>query len=237
MAAFDNSIEDLSALLQCPLCGNELQSTFTVQECGHNFCLDCIHPILGRECQCPTCKIPARVGNLLKNPSYDILVACTAKLRAVRQAIFTASEQTASQNGTSSQIHHAEFESGTPIGTVIWTYDCGPTFDHSPPVSSISSSIDMQTFPSLDAALATHRREKAAQPNGIASDQDPDPHPEPLPSRNEDPAHDDTEHDRPENSEPLSTPKRPREQYNGAYISDRSVRIKSEPLPSASGVH
>ena len=58
---------------------------------------------------------------------------------------------------------------GTPLGSVIWTADCGPTFPHSVPLhltsSSLSSSmgssnVDPQTFPSLNAALANHGREK-----------------------------------------------------------------------------
>ncbi|CAO3569750.1 unnamed protein product [Mortierella alpina] len=177
-------------------------------------------------------QIPARVGNLLKNPSYDILVACTTKLRAVRQARSTAAPgQSSTQHSSSSEIYHAELESGTPIGTVIWTYDCGPTFDHSTPASSLSSGVDVQTLPSLDSALATHRREKAARPKVATSGQDADPEQEPQPLRdrnNDPPAHDDFEHERCENPDPSSTPKRPREQYNGA-LSDRSVKIKFEP--------
>lgn len=58
---------------------------------------------------------------------------------------------------------------GTPLGSVIWTADCGPTFPHSEPLhlyspspssSMRSSNVDLQTFPSVNAALANHGREK-----------------------------------------------------------------------------
>ncbi|KAI8598171.1 hypothetical protein EDD21DRAFT_195356 [Dissophora ornata] len=155
MATFEQTLEGVSNLLRCPLCENELQSTFTVKECGHHFCQKCIYPELGTSCKCPTCSIPARVGNLLRNPSYDILVACTTKLRALYLA------QT--REGTPELPRGMDEVSGTPIGSIVWTYDCGPTFPNSGPLSSWSSNTEMQTFPSLNTAMASHGRDRAVR--------------------------------------------------------------------------
>ncbi|KAF9105275.1 BRCA1-associated RING domain protein 1 [Mortierella sp. GBA35] len=156
MAPFDDALERMEGLLRCPLCSDELQLTFTVKECGHHFCQKCIYPVLGTLCVCPTCSIPARVGNLVKNPSYDILVACVTKLRALRLAQDTNKAQYSQRR--SSQDNEQDTEAGTPIGSPIWTYDCGPTFPNSDRFSSLSN-VEAQTFPSVDAAMTIHRRE------------------------------------------------------------------------------
>ena len=50
-----------------------------------SFISTCVYSKLGSTCRCPTCHLPARVGNLLKNPTYDILVACVSKLVDLRR--------------------------------------------------------------------------------------------------------------------------------------------------------
>ncbi|KAG0288095.1 BRCA1-associated RING domain protein 1 [Linnemannia gamsii] len=140
---------------------DELHSTYTVKECGHHFCQKCIYPVLGTDCVCPTCDIPARVGNLVKNPSYDILVACVTKLRNIRLAQDSNEEQDTRET-SSSQDRDRDLEQGTFIGTPIWTYDCGPTFPNIDHFSTLSN-VEAQTFPSIDAAMTMHRREREIQ--------------------------------------------------------------------------
>ncbi|KAF8943597.1 BRCA1-associated RING domain protein 1 [Haplosporangium gracile] len=122
--------------------------------------LPCIYSVLGTDCVCPTCGIPARVGNLVKNPSYDILVACVTKLRNIRLAQDSSEEQATRER--SSQDRRRDLEQGTFIGSPIWTYDCGPTFPISDHFSSLSN-VEAQTFPSLDTAMTMHRREREIQ--------------------------------------------------------------------------
>ncbi|RUP43763.1 hypothetical protein BC936DRAFT_136760, partial [Jimgerdemannia flammicorona] len=106
MSRFDLAVLQLKKLLLCPLwyathnpfhraCSNHCHNihvaelhnlvakssklftdTCTVSECGHNFCDACIYDKLGHECRCPTCRLPAIVKNLKKNPSHDTLVGC-----------------------------------------------------------------------------------------------------------------------------------------------------------------
>ncbi|KAI1295155.1 BRCA1-associated RING domain protein 1 [Mortierella claussenii] len=136
----------------------------------------CIYDTLGTLCKCPTCGIPARVGNLLKNPSYDILVACTSKMRQMQiqaAAGVGANGESEIEEGASPPLHadddntsetsDRDERSDTPLGSLLWTYDCGPTFPASLPhdaFSSDSSNIELQTFPSLNAALTIHDRER-----------------------------------------------------------------------------
>ncbi|KAF9915244.1 BRCA1-associated RING domain protein 1 [Lobosporangium transversale] len=148
MTSFDDALENFRSLLCCSLCGNELESTVTVKECGHHFCRTCIYNNLGTLCKCPTCGIPARVGNLLRNPSYDILVACASKLRDLHPS---AKQQNNSEAS----------DSGTPVGSLLWTFDCGPTFSNSAPLSLASSEVEAHTFPSLNTILAIHDKERA----------------------------------------------------------------------------
>ncbi|KAF9124450.1 BRCA1-associated RING domain protein 1 [Mortierella sp. 14UC] len=116
----------------------------------------CIYPVLGTDCVCPTCSIPARVGNLVKNPSYDILVACVTKLRNIR-LVQDSNEARGTQTRPSQDRGH-DPEVGTFIGSPIWTYDCGPTFPNPDHLSSIST-VEAPTFPSVDAAMTMHRKE------------------------------------------------------------------------------
>ncbi|KAG0063765.1 BRCA1-associated RING domain protein 1 [Linnemannia elongata] len=160
MAPFDDALERMERLLRCPLCSDELHSTYTVKECGHHFCQKCIYPVLGTDCVCPTCNIPARVGNLVKNPSYDILVACVTKLRNIRLA--QNSNEIQGTQERSSQDRRRDLEQGTFIGSPIWSYDCGPTLPISDHFSSLSNA-EAQTFPSVDAAMTMHRREREIQ--------------------------------------------------------------------------
>ncbi|KAF9144038.1 BRCA1-associated RING domain protein 1 [Mortierella sp. GBA39] len=160
MAPFDDALERMEGLLRCPLCSDELHSTYTVKECGHHFCQKCIYPVLGTDCVCPTCDIPARVGNLVKNPSYDILVACVTKLRNIRLA--QSSNEIQDTQEWSSQDRMRDLEQGTFIGSPIWSYDCGPTLPMSDHFSSLSN-VEAQTFPSVDAAMTMHRRERDIQ--------------------------------------------------------------------------
>ncbi|GJJ71105.1 hypothetical protein EMPS_03455 [Entomortierella parvispora] len=181
MSSVDEALQNMRALLVCRLCGGQLRATVTLQECGHHFCHTCVYSQVGSTCRCPTCHLPARVGNLLKNPTYDILVACASKLVDLRRDVSPAVDDDYSsqpnrprhgkENGDEDRDNMDEdiIEHGTPLGSVIWTADCGPTFPHSEPLhltgSSLSSSmdssnVDPQTFPSLNAALANHGREK-----------------------------------------------------------------------------
>ncbi|KAF9912846.1 hypothetical protein EC991_008712 [Linnemannia zychae] len=156
MAPFDDALERMERLLRCPLCSDELHSTYTVKECGHHFCQKCIYPVLGTDCVCPTCSIPARVGNLVKNPNYDILVACVTKLRNIRLAQDSSEAQGAQAKPLQERDNDPDI--GTFIGSPIWTYDCGPTFPNSDHFSDIST-VEAPTFPSVDTAMTMHRKE------------------------------------------------------------------------------
>ncbi|KAG0250096.1 hypothetical protein BG011_008652 [Mortierella polycephala] len=83
----------------------------------------------------------------------------------------------ASQRQPSLSLHgQGEAEDGTPVGTLLWTFDCGPTFPQSMP-SNTSSHLEIQTFPSLNTAMADHEREKAKRLKNAArsTDQSPEP--------------------------------------------------------------
>ncbi|KAG0277749.1 hypothetical protein BGZ95_005415 [Linnemannia exigua] len=110
-----------------------------------------------------------RVGNLVKNPSYDILVACVTKLRNMRLAQ-DSNEMRDSQTRPSQEKEH-DPEVGTFIGSPIWTYDCGPTFPNSDHLSTLSD-VEAQTFPSVDAAMTMHRREIDLQTKAEADQED-----------------------------------------------------------------
>lgn len=62
----------------------------------------------------------------------------------------------------SSQDKRRDLEQGTFIGSPIWSYDCGPTLPISDHFSSLSN-VEAQTFPSIDAAMTMHRREREVQ--------------------------------------------------------------------------
>ncbi|KAJ1980183.1 BRCA1-associated RING domain protein 1 [Dimargaris verticillata] len=83
MAAFTTALVHLHQLLECPQCKHLYRQAFTVVECGHNFCKDCLYDDLGETGQCPLCRLPARIGNIKRNPSYDTLVECLKALYAL----------------------------------------------------------------------------------------------------------------------------------------------------------
>ncbi|KAF9182793.1 hypothetical protein BGZ51_004447 [Haplosporangium sp. Z 767] len=90
----------------------------------------------------------------------------------MRQEQFAAN---APQRQSSLSPHsQREEEDGTPVGTLLWTFDCGPTFPHSMP-SSTSPHLEMQTFPSLDTAMADHRKERAKRLKSDAQSTDRPP--------------------------------------------------------------
>ncbi|KFH62553.1 hypothetical protein MVEG_11946 [Podila verticillata NRRL 6337] len=134
---------------------------------------DCIYPVLGPTGFCPTCRTKAIVGNMLDLTSYDVLLACIDKLATLRmkQAQGSGSSQapTVSQVPTPSQIppasqapllsQQAPAREETPMGTVIWTYDCGPTLPSPLRLDQLSETSSSASLPSLNTALTTHNRE------------------------------------------------------------------------------
>ncbi|KAI9595408.1 hypothetical protein BDF19DRAFT_441817 [Syncephalis fuscata] len=80
---FTRALSNFERLLQCPICHCLLNKTHTAMECGHNFCAECAEEALGVHCKCPVCNLPARVGNLRKNLSHDVLVTCALKIRSL----------------------------------------------------------------------------------------------------------------------------------------------------------
>ncbi|KAG0344747.1 hypothetical protein BG004_004199 [Podila humilis] len=124
----------------------------------------CIYPLLGRSGSCPTCGTKAIVGNLLDFTSYDVLLSCVDKLATMRMNMTAKGTLKiiikADRIPSSSEKERTRRE-GTPMGTVIWTYDCGPTmpsFNHADR-SDTSSVAEATSMPSVDAALAVHNRE------------------------------------------------------------------------------
>ncbi|KAF9382067.1 BRCA1-associated RING domain protein 1 [Podila verticillata] len=163
----------MRSLLKCSLCQKELKFTQSLRECGHHFCYDCIYPVLGPTGICPTCRTKAIVGNMLDLTSYDVLLACIDKLAALRmnQAQGSGSSQapTISQVPIPSQVplasqapsspQQAPGREETPMGTVIWTYDCGPTLPSPLCLDQLSETSSSASLPSLNTALTTHNRE------------------------------------------------------------------------------
>ncbi|KAF8972851.1 hypothetical protein BGZ46_010015 [Entomortierella lignicola] len=58
-----------------------------------------------------------------------------------------------------SQPNNQEEVNGTPMGSPVWTFDCGPTFSNTLLLSS-SFDVEAETFPSLNTAMITHDRER-----------------------------------------------------------------------------
>ncbi|KAJ1653496.1 BRCA1-associated RING domain protein 1 [Dispira simplex] len=50
---------------------------------------ECITEYLGDRCQCPICQLPARVGNLRHNPSYDTLTECVQAIHGLASSSTT----------------------------------------------------------------------------------------------------------------------------------------------------
>ncbi|KAJ1651227.1 BRCA1-associated RING domain protein 1 [Dispira simplex] len=50
---------------------------------------ECITEYLGDRCHCPICQLPARVGNLRHNPSYDTLTECVQAIYGLASASTT----------------------------------------------------------------------------------------------------------------------------------------------------
>ncbi|RKP09178.1 hypothetical protein THASP1DRAFT_22946 [Thamnocephalis sphaerospora] len=115
------ALSSFERLLKCGICGHLMSETHTVMECGHNFCHICAEERLGADCQCPTCGLPARVGNLRKNLSHDMLVMCAQRMRQL--------------TGTQSVVQSAECAdaegikeraAATPRKNMQQTSDTGP---------------------------------------------------------------------------------------------------------------
>ncbi|KAF9970695.1 hypothetical protein BGZ73_006559 [Actinomortierella ambigua] len=162
MTLFDNALGDMEALLQCPL-------------------WDCIYPVLGVKCRCPTCGLPAIVKNLLRNPSYDTLVACTLKIMRLREAGEGEIEDHEDEDDTQSIGHATSHQqqlsqlppaTSTMQGTVLWSYDCGPTFPDTSDVSTptaTGSATTTSTFPSVNALMSRHIRDRHANEEAAVS--------------------------------------------------------------------
>ncbi|KAF9100889.1 BRCA1-associated RING domain protein 1 [Mortierella sp. AM989] len=72
-----------------------------------------------------------------------------------------------------SESSSQEVENGTPIGSPVWTFDCGPTFSNSLPFGSSSSYIEEQTFPSLNTAMINHDKERIMRQRDVKKNPPP----------------------------------------------------------------
>ncbi|KAG0259023.1 hypothetical protein DFQ27_004349 [Actinomortierella ambigua] len=167
MTLFDNALGDMEALLQCPL-------------------WDCIYPVLGVRCRCPTCGLPAIVKNLLRNPSYDTLVECTLKILSLRAAREEEGEDRGDEDGIHEAGHALSHQSpphpsSATQGTVLWSFDCGPTFPDlgdasaSTSLAADSAATSSSTFPSVNALMNRHIRDRHAKEEvgvAVAADSD-----------------------------------------------------------------
>nr|XP_048302669.1 E3 ubiquitin-protein ligase TRIM31-like [Myodes glareolus] len=75
----------------CPICMEILQNPVTI-DCGHNFCLQCIH-LVGKtteNLQCPLCKLPVNKNMLRPN---KLLASLAEKIQAMDPAEFQPEEE------------------------------------------------------------------------------------------------------------------------------------------------
>ncbi|KAI8146594.1 hypothetical protein BJV82DRAFT_599116 [Fennellomyces sp. T-0311] len=84
-----DSLLKLESRLKCELCQGLLCEARTLKECGHRFCRRCVYEKIGKERQCPTCRLPAIVKNLRPDPMHDTLVACVRKLGTLLTDVHT----------------------------------------------------------------------------------------------------------------------------------------------------
>lgn len=84
------ALAQLEAHLRCPICGDVLNIPILLRGCGHSFCSGCIRKSLGFAQHCPTCRAPAGLADIQKNPVLEAVVQCFSSSRPAMLAEVTA---------------------------------------------------------------------------------------------------------------------------------------------------
>ncbi|XP_065196279.1 mucin-5AC-like isoform X2 [Sycon ciliatum] len=78
-------LSSLEKLLKCPLCVSTLTQPITIEQCGHNFCRQCVvrHLSANTRSECPVCKMAIWTNNLQPNRQIDTAVNLISQLRSI----------------------------------------------------------------------------------------------------------------------------------------------------------
>jgi hypothetical protein len=67
------ALAGLESQLRCGICSELFNIPVLLRECGHSFCSACIRQALGFKLFCPTCRMPAGLGDIQKNPCLETI--------------------------------------------------------------------------------------------------------------------------------------------------------------------
>ncbi|KAI9271294.1 hypothetical protein BY458DRAFT_509542 [Sporodiniella umbellata] len=76
-----SSLLKIEQQLQCGICSLMLTEATALGECEHRFCFDCISKKLLEVPECPTCKMPAKPGDLQRDHLHNNLVEYIDKIK------------------------------------------------------------------------------------------------------------------------------------------------------------
>lgn len=75
-------LENLEAVLRCPICQEFMQTPSSLSSCGHHFCSLCISRWLeSNHSDCPSCRKPQEVKSAQYSRSMDVIVSSFVKAR------------------------------------------------------------------------------------------------------------------------------------------------------------
>ena len=72
--------------LTCPVCMDVMRNATTTVPCAHTFCGKCVRQALNLKHECPMCKAPVQVENLIPNRQCDALVDTLDRQKAAATA-------------------------------------------------------------------------------------------------------------------------------------------------------